>query len=115
MRELDITKQDIRCCDDLCVDTDTIDAMYELWFDVDKYFGINLDKNGNEWINFYTYYHPDGNITAIYEIDTDDNIYTYDWELTQKEKEFFKNKMEKYCMKLYKCSLDELFYKEYQD
>lgn len=39
MREIDIIKEDIRCCDDFDVyPNDSINITYELWFDVDKYF-----------------------------------------------------------------------------
>lgn len=38
MREIDITKQDIRCCDDFYIEDDYVNVPYELWFDVDKYF-----------------------------------------------------------------------------
>ena len=35
-REINITEQDIRCCDGLDVCDDAVNATYELWFDVDK-------------------------------------------------------------------------------
>ena len=39
MREIDIIKENIRCCDDFDVyPNDSINITYELWFDVDKYF-----------------------------------------------------------------------------
>lgn len=41
MREIDITKKPINCCDELIIDDEkrSIEATYELWMDVDKYFG----------------------------------------------------------------------------
>lgn len=42
-RNLDITEQTINCVGDLEVDLDKgfIEAAYELWFDVDRYFGTD--------------------------------------------------------------------------
>lgn len=41
MREIDITKEPINCIDELIIDEEkrSIEATYELWMDVDKYFG----------------------------------------------------------------------------
>ena len=41
MREIDITKKPINCCDELIIDDEkrSIEATYELWMDVDKYLG----------------------------------------------------------------------------
>ena len=113
MREINILEQDIRCCDDLYVDIDCINITYELWFDVDKYFGTNISKDDDTWINFYTYWYPNGDIRAIYEIDTGCDITSYDWDLTNEEKQFFFNKMENYCRKITEKSLIELW-NEYQ-
>lgn len=99
MREIDITKQDIRCCDDFDISTyngNAINITYELWFDVDKYFGTDT-RGTNSWINFYTFYHEDGSITATYEIDYDDHTESVDWELTEVEEAFFKGMMQSYC------------------
>lgn len=42
MREIDIIKENIQCCDDFDVyPNDSINITYELWFDVDKYFGTH--------------------------------------------------------------------------
>ena len=60
MREIDIIKEDIRCCDDFDVyPNDSINITYELWFDVDKYFGTHTHETSS-WINFYTFFHKDG-------------------------------------------------------
>ena len=112
MRELDITKQDIRCCDDFYVEKGYVNIPYELWFEVDKYFGTNT-KETNSWINFYTFWRPDGSITATYEIDYPDATETHDWELTKDEEEFFRDKMEEYCKYMCECTLEGL-YKEYK-
>lgn len=108
MREIDITKQDIRCCDDFDIEDNSVNITYELWFDVDKYFGTNILNNENAWINFYTFYNKDGSITAIYEVDTDDGSESFDWELTEIEQAFFRGMMEGYCNHKCSCTLAQL-------
>ena len=109
VRQLDITQMDIRCCD-LYIEDDSINIQYELWFDVDKYFGWQTEDIDGVWINFYTDWHPDGNITASYSVDGE--LYFHEvWSLTTEEIEFFKNKMEEYCQESYGQSLAE-FWKE---
>lgn len=41
MREIDITKKPINCCDELIIDDEkrSIEATYELWMDVDNILG----------------------------------------------------------------------------
>ena len=108
MREIDITKEDIRCCDDFYVEDDYINITYELWFDVDKYFGTNT-RDDNTWINFYTYYYADGTIKATYEVDYDNaDTETFDWELTEVEEAFFRGMMETYCHCKCNCTLAQL-------
>lgn len=113
MREIDITKQQINCMGDFYIECDCINVGYELWMDVDKYFGTNTREDDSAWINFYTYWHSDGSICAVYEIDTDTSVTSYDWELTEEEKIFFLNKMEEYCKEKEGKSLNELW-DEYQ-
>lgn len=108
-RQIDITKQDIRCCDDFYIEDDCLNIPYELWFDVDKYFGTSVNETGNSWLNFYTYYYKDGDIKATYEIDYDNtDTVSFDWELTEIEKVFFKGMMEGYCNSKCGCSLSML-------
>ena len=66
MREIDITKQDVRCCDDIEINERySVNIVWELWFEVDKYFGTNT-ANSDSWVNFYTEWNYDTNdITAI--------------------------------------------------
>ena len=113
-RQIDATKEDIRYCDELMITDDSIEATYELWFEVDKYFGTNTKNNDNAWINFYTYWHPDGTITAKYSVDDMPNYESFDWELTEEEVKFFRNKMESYCQQCDEMSLIELW-KEYNN
>lgn len=108
MRKIDIAKQDIRCCDDFYIDENgSVNIPYELWFDVDEYFGTNTKEDGT-WVNFYTFYNKDGSITAVYEVDTDDGNKSFDWELTEVEQVFFKSMMEIYCIRTYGCTIKEL-------
>lgn len=108
MREIDITKQDIRCCDDFYMDDDeTVNIPYELWFDANKYFGTNIIDE-NTWINFYTFYHKDGSITAAYEVSTEYDTESFDWELTEVEQNFFRDMMDKYCEDICGCTIKEL-------
>jgi hypothetical protein len=112
MREIDITKQDIRCCDDFYIEDGWANVPYELWFDVDKYFGTHVEDT-NDWINFYTYYSKDGTIKAVYVIDHEyGDTETIDWELTEAEQKFFRELMENYCQKLCDCTLAQLITEE---
>lgn len=108
MRKIDITKQDIRCCDDFYMDENGIvNIPYELWFDVDEYFGTNT-KDDSTWVNFYTFYNKDRSITAVYIVDTDGDSEEFDWELTEEEQNFFRNMMEEYCVHTCGCTIKEL-------
>lgn len=109
MREIDITKQKVNCIGDLYIEINCINVQYELWLDTDKYFGTNIRENDSAWINFYTYWKPDGSICAVYEIDTDTDATSYDWKLTDEEKLFFLNKMEEYCQSKEGKTLKELW------
>lgn len=113
MREINITKQEINCTGDIYIDIDCINIEYELWFNVDRYFGTNIHGNDSAWVNFYTYWNPNGNVWAVYEVDTDKDVTSYDWELTEEEKTFFLKKMEEYCQRKEGKTLKELW-DEYQ-
>ena len=106
-RQINITDQSICCCDDFDVCDDMINIPYELWFDVDKYFGTNT-KDSDAFINFYTFYHKDGSISAAYDVDYPDHTESVEWDLTDDEKAFFKGMMEQYCFDKVDCSLSEL-------
>lgn len=115
MREIDITKEPINCIDELIIDEEkrSIEATYELWMDVDKYFGTKTRNDPSSWVNFYTFWHSDNpvDITARMVLDGDDSCEEKEWELTQEEKEFFDKMMEDYCMQKDGCTLRELFEK----
>lgn len=113
-RQIDITKQDIRCCDELVINSDNIEAAYELWFDVDKYFGTDTKFDDNTWINFYTYWYPDGDVLAEYFIDSPEKCTVVEWVLTKEEKAFFLKLMEDYCQEKEGKTLAE-FWESFQD
>lgn len=113
MRKINLTKYDIECCDDIYVEpSEFANFTYELWFDVDEYFGTNIKDDEDKWINFYTSYKADGSIVAEYFIDSNKGSEHFIWELTEDEKVLFKNMMEEYCEELYDCTLDELLNEE---
>jgi hypothetical protein len=109
VREIDITKEDVRCYDGICVEDNVISITYELWFDVDKYFGTDTRDKDDTWINFYTYWKPNGHVSAEYYLDSDDDCKVFDWSLTENEKEFFLHKMEAYCKEKTGKTLSELW------
>lgn len=99
-RQIDITKQDIRYYDAIYCEYKKMSVEYELWFDVDKYFGTHTREFDMTWINFYTYWDSETNdIEAYVSIDSDMYCVGYDWPLTDEEKEFFRKKMTEYCGK----------------
>lgn len=117
MREIDITKEPINCCDELIIDDEkrSIEATYELWMDVDKYFGTKTRNDPSAWVIFYTFWHFDNpaEITARMILDKDDSCEEKEWELTKEEREFFRKTMEGYCLQKYACTLRELFEREF--
>lgn len=110
-RQIDIISENIKYTDELCVDLEKeiIEADWELWINVDRYFGTDTGSDDETWINFYTYWHSNGRVTAVYEIDSEETSKVIDWPLTDKEEEFFLLKMEEYALKKEHCSLENLF------
>ena len=97
-REINITEELVDITD-MDVDIDRLIFDWELWFNVDEYFGTNTWKSSEKWINFYTYWSPEDGVTATYHIDGEDEYLSFDWYLTSEEKRFFFKKMETYCKK----------------
>ena len=97
-KKIDITKAKIDVYDmEVDLEEDRLSFRYELVFDVDKYFGTDTQSNPRKWVNFYTYWSPENGVMAAYEIDSDDDCETLDWDLTKEEKRFFLLKMEECC------------------
>lgn len=110
-RQIDIISENVKYTGELCVnlEKEIIEADWELWIDVDRYFGTDTGSDDETWINFYTYWHSNGRVTAVYEIDSEETSKVIDWPLTDKEEEFFLLKMEEYALKKEHCSLENLF------
>jgi hypothetical protein len=111
-KRLDITKAMINCNDDIVVDANNknVSVAYELWFDVDSYFGTDTGSTGDTWIDFYTEWNPmDGSITPLVLLETDQNVEELDWAFTATEAAFFRQKMEDYAAKLYGVTLEQLW------
>lgn len=53
---------------------------------------VVFDPSGKETASW----HPDRTITAIYFVESDETVKEHTWELTPKEQEFFRKKMEAY-------------------
>ena len=114
MKKIDITKQDIRCCDDFDIVNDgnelSANIPYELWFDVDKYFGTKT-KDSDKTVHFYTFYYKGGKIKAFYGVESSTDNKYHEWKLSTKEEAFFKKMMEDYCNYKCGCSLELLLEK----
>lgn len=109
---IDITKCDVRCWDELIVEEDFINATYELWFDVEQYFNVNLHDGCH--IYLYTNWFPDEDIEVLVHYVSESHILNIPFNADEEEKNFFRNKMEEHCMKLYGKTLIELL-NEYND
>ena len=116
-RLINLLDQDIRCIDEIYVfqDEKYLNFMWELWFNVDEYFGTDTINDKDAWINFYTNWYPETDtITAVYEVKTEESATEYEWELTNEEQEFLRSKMENYCSAKYDCSLSALWKQHYE-
>ena len=109
-RQIDLIGQDIRPIDP-SFDSDTqLSFAWELWMDVDKYFGTDTLNEDETWINFYTYYHRDTDrITAEYTIDRPDNPEYKEWELTTEEEKYIREKLDEFCKEDADLPLKEYF------
>ena len=96
MREIkleNLTNDEFYTYDEILVEDDHMNFVWELWFDVDKYFGTN-SRETDCWLNFYTNWYDDGHITACYVIDyPNGDIKDEKWILTPEETEFIRKKM----------------------
>lgn len=108
-RQIEITKEQVRLVDPF-FEKNEVSFYVETWFDVDKYFGVEL-KDDDEWINFYVAY-SNNKITACYVLNGFKSSDEYSWELTDEEQKMFKELMEEYSQKVFKCGIDEIIEKE---
>lgn len=118
-RQISLTGSELSCCDEIIFTEDgLLEFTWELWFDVDKYFGTDTKNKDATWINFYTYLHNDGDITAKFFIDGPHCTETHDWPLTHEEKKLLAAKMQKHCSRRHNESMLGMLsrmQKEYMD
>ncbi len=95
--------------DDKC-----INAEYECWFDVDKVFGTDTKGYDDRTVDFYTDYYPeDGRMTATVVVkDSNGGDTDYNYDLSDKEKEFLLDMMNKQAEKEGYDSLLDMWKKE---
>lgn len=101
-RQIPLEWNAINCCNEVqFTDDGLLEFMYELRFDVDKYFGTDTRDKDDTLVNFYTCLHEDGDITAAYVIDFPEEHETHRWLLTPEEKQLLGHKMQEHCMNRY--------------
>lgn len=83
-----------------------IEFGWELWFDVQKFFGVVTGEN--EWVNMYTKLMRNGDVKVDVFVDTDFGDMKIDWEPDDDELCFLREKMEDYCYKLYGKGADDI-------
>lgn len=53
MKEIELTHERLNCCDEIVMTDDAkLEFTWELWFDVDKYFGTCLNYTNEQWEEF---------------------------------------------------------------
>lgn len=98
-RQISIIGEDIRPIDPEFDNDNQLSFAWELWFDVDAYFGTEIEDSDN-WVNLYTFYHRDTDkITAEIVIDKPENSEYREWKLTAEEERFIRDKLDKFCQK----------------
>lgn len=108
-REISIIGEDIRAIYPEFDNNDQLSFDWELYIDVDKYFGTDT-RNTDGWINFYTFYHRStDSITANFTIEWDDRSEYREWELTNEEIKYLREKMDECCIEDGGLSLKEYF------
>lgn len=56
-----LTEDTVNCIDELMVEENHVNAVYEIWIPADEYFGIDLDECGDTTVDFYTNWYPKDN------------------------------------------------------
>lgn len=109
-REISIVGEDVRPLDPSFDSDNELSFVWELWMDVDSYFGTDT-RDTDDWINFYTTYHRDtDDITASWTVEGNDySDFMDEWELTNEEKKYLRNKLEEFCQEEEGLSLREYF------
>lgn len=120
MKKFDITKQNLYVCDHENLYADkakkVIAAVYEYDFNPDEFFKTSFNRtDGNAFLCFATEWDIEtGEISMYYWGDLEDSG-EHEKKLTLKEKQFFRKLMEKCCMDIHGCSIQELWEKENPD
>ena len=96
-RKIKLIEQQINCVDEPMIEEDYINFTWEMWFDVDAYFGTNTKNDSEAWINFYTNWSRRTNkIRAFFVYSSNNKQEEYNWTLTKEEEKFLRAKMEEY-------------------
>lgn len=113
-RQINICKQDIHVAALKVYNSGVthIDAIYDMDFTVDQYFGTKTQENSDVCLNFYTkwYKRQDGAVKFIgwLVVESPKVKIEFPWSLTPEEKEFFLDAMEKVAQEQCGKTLDEL-------
>ena len=81
-------RNDIRIDRDMKVDDDgrQITAYIEMWFDVDKKFGIHTANEDTTWLNLYAQYNPFEDTLRLFgEISREDGSESFEYTPTKAE------------------------------
>lgn len=118
-RQIEINKDSIRLRDRHLIHSDSeIEFTAECLFDEDKYFGTDIANNEDSFLmGFWVVFDPDTcEISANYAVDDGKgHIESFDWELTDEEKEFIKELMDEYVRAEGLLSIDEWYMYEMAD
>ena len=112
-RQIKLEEQNVNCIDEILVEDYGLNFEWELWFDVDAYFGTETKGKDNIWVDFYTEWHrEDNSIRGVMVLDMDkDSIWT-GWDLTQSEQDFLREKMEAFVREHGYKSMEDMWRKE---
>ncbi len=91
----ELEKADIIIDRDMDIDCDIgqeITVYFDVWFDVDKKFGIHINDENGAWLNMYGKYNPFADTLRIEcEISRDDGSEYFDYEPTSSEAQLMKD------------------------
>lgn len=106
-----LAEEDVNCIDELMVEGDHINAIYEIWLSAEDYFGVDFDEYGPDAsIDFYTNWYPeDHRMEAFYIIRDDSKEEKVPWELKEYEKSLLYWKMQKHCLEKYQKDLMAIY------
>lgn len=105
-----LTEDTVNCIDELMVEENHVNAVYEIWIPADEYFGIDLDECGDTTVDFYTNWYPkDNHLEAYYILRNDAVEKKVEWILNAYEESLLLWKMEKHCQEMYQKTLLSIF------